>query len=175
MKVENAMAIRTAIEKERADCMVKLDNELKLAKEVVEEKNREIEMYRVRTAALIEQGKRYKNMIDRLIEEFGWKSEIRQTIKEKVLYHVIYVKCNLNKVLKNMGKYNICILFTKKYDKKYLLICTQQIRNPCPVTGQYWIFILFMEKSIYIQTLHKLYLDTQINLQYLLLSLVVLA
>ncbi|CAL1682110.1 unnamed protein product [Lasius platythorax] len=84
MKVENAMAVRTAIEKERADCMVKLDNELKLAKEVVEEKNREIEMYRVRTAALIEQGKRYKNMIDRLIEEFGWKSEIRQTIKEKM-------------------------------------------------------------------------------------------
>ncbi|KAL6432753.1 hypothetical protein ACFW04_006265 [Cataglyphis niger] len=84
MKVENAMAVRTAIEKERADCMTKLDNELKLAKEVVEEKNREIEMYRVRTVALIEQGKRYKNMIDRLIEEFGLKSEIQQTMKEKV-------------------------------------------------------------------------------------------
>ncbi|XP_070153826.1 RB1-inducible coiled-coil protein 1 isoform X2 [Polyergus mexicanus] len=84
MKVENAMAVRTAIEKERADCMTKLDNELKLAKEVVEEKNREIEMYRVRTVALIEQGKRYKNMIDRLIGEFGLKSEIQQTMKEKV-------------------------------------------------------------------------------------------
>lgn len=84
MKVENAMAVRTAIEKERADCMTKLDNELKLAKEVVEEKNREIEMYRVRTVALIEQGKRYKNMMDRLIGEFGLKSDIQQTIKEKV-------------------------------------------------------------------------------------------
>ncbi|XP_011256931.1 RB1-inducible coiled-coil protein 1 isoform X2 [Camponotus floridanus] len=84
MKVENAMAVRTAIEKERADCMTKLDNELKLAKEVVEEKNREIEMYRVRTVALIEQGKRYKNMMDRLIGEFGLTSDIQQTIKEKV-------------------------------------------------------------------------------------------
>lgn len=92
MKVENAMAVRTAIEKERADCMMKLDNELKLAKKVVEEKNREIEMYRMRTAALIEQGKRYKNMIDRLIGEFGLKSETRQTMKEKVSYHVICAK-----------------------------------------------------------------------------------
>ncbi|KAL6257400.1 hypothetical protein P5V15_010972 [Pogonomyrmex californicus] len=84
MKVENAMAVRTAIEKERADCMAKLDNELRLAKEVVEEKNREIEIYRVRTAVLIEQGKRYKNMIDRLIGEFELKSEIQQTLTEKM-------------------------------------------------------------------------------------------
>lgn len=106
MKVENAMAVRTAIEKERADCMTKLDNELKLAKEVVEEKNREIEMYRVRTVALIEQGKRYKHMIDRLIGEFGLKSEIQQTMKEKVLYNIIYtcVKYNFKKVL-NIKKY----------------------------------------------------------------------
>lgn len=98
MKVENAMAIRTAIEKERADCMTKLDNELKLAKEIVEEKNREIEMYRLKTFALIEQGKRYKNMIDRLIGEFGLKSEMQQTLKEKVSYHLICtcVKCCLN-------------------------------------------------------------------------------
>lgn len=112
MKVENAMAVRTAIEKERADCMTKLDNELKLAKEVVEEKNREIEMYRVRTVALIEQGKRYKNMIDRLIGEFGLKSEIQQTMKEKVLYQtVIYtcIKCNSKKVLKNIRKHMILL------------------------------------------------------------------
>ncbi|XP_071633138.1 uncharacterized protein Atg17 isoform X2 [Temnothorax longispinosus] len=84
MKVENAMAVRTAIEKERADCMAKLDNELRLAKAVVEEKNREIEMYRMRTAALFEQGKHYKNMIDRLIGEFELKSEIQQNLMEKM-------------------------------------------------------------------------------------------
>ncbi|XP_077273593.1 autophagy-related 17 isoform X2 [Temnothorax americanus] len=84
MKIENAMAVRTAIEKERADCMAKLDNELILAKAVVEEKNREIEMYRMRTAALFEQGKHYKNMIDRLIGEFELKSEIQQNLMEKM-------------------------------------------------------------------------------------------
>ncbi|XP_011871061.1 PREDICTED: RB1-inducible coiled-coil protein 1 isoform X2 [Vollenhovia emeryi] len=84
MKVENALAVRTAIEKERTDCMTKLDSELTLAKEVVEEKNREIEMYRVRTAALIEQGKHYKTMIDQLVGEFELKSEIQQTLMEKM-------------------------------------------------------------------------------------------
>ncbi|XP_018375015.1 PREDICTED: RB1-inducible coiled-coil protein 1 isoform X2 [Trachymyrmex cornetzi] len=84
MKIENAMAVRTAIIKERADCMAKLDNELRLAKEVVEEKNREIEMYRMRTAALIEQGKHYKHTIDRLLGDFELKSEIQQTLLEKM-------------------------------------------------------------------------------------------
>jgi len=84
------MAIRTAIEKERADCMAKLDNELSLAREVVVEKNKEIEVYRLRTAALIEQGKRYKNMIDQLIGELESKSEIRQILREKVSRHVNY-------------------------------------------------------------------------------------
>ncbi|XP_018300905.1 RB1-inducible coiled-coil protein 1 isoform X2 [Mycetomoellerius zeteki] len=84
MKIENAVAVRTAIIKERADCMAKLDNELRLAKEVVEEKNREIEMYRMRTAALIEQGKHYKHTIDRLLGDFELKSEIQQTLMEKM-------------------------------------------------------------------------------------------
>ncbi|XP_018049229.1 PREDICTED: RB1-inducible coiled-coil protein 1 isoform X2 [Atta colombica] len=84
MKIENAVAIRTAIIKERADCMTKLDNELRLAKEVVEEKNREIEMYRMRTIALIEQGKHYKHTIDRLLGDFELKSEIQQTLMEKM-------------------------------------------------------------------------------------------
>lgn len=90
MKIENAMVLHTAIEKERADCMAKLDNELRLAKEVVEEKNREIEMYRMRTATLFEQGKHYKTMIDRLIGEFELKSEMQQTLMEKVLYHILH-------------------------------------------------------------------------------------
>ncbi|KAL0119774.1 hypothetical protein PUN28_007898 [Cardiocondyla obscurior] len=83
MKIESAMAVRTAIVKERADCMEKLDNELKLAKEVVEEKNKEIEMYRARTTALIEQSKHYKNMIDRLIKDFKIKSEKQHNLMEK--------------------------------------------------------------------------------------------
>ncbi|KAG5325461.1 RBCC1 protein, partial [Pseudoatta argentina] len=84
MKIENAVAVRTAIIKERADCTAKLDNELRLAKEVVEEKNREIEMYRMRTAALMEQGKHYKHTIDRLLGDFELKSEIQQTLMEKM-------------------------------------------------------------------------------------------
>jgi len=68
--------------------MAKLDNELSLAREVVVEKNKEIEVHRLRTAALIEQGKRYKNMIDQLIGELESKSEIRQILREKVLRHV---------------------------------------------------------------------------------------
>ncbi|KAL0119773.1 hypothetical protein PUN28_007898 [Cardiocondyla obscurior] len=84
MKIESAMAVRTAIVKERADCMEKLDNELKLAKEVVEEKNKEIEMYRARTTALIEQSKHYKNMIDRLIKDFKIKSEKQHNLMEKM-------------------------------------------------------------------------------------------
>lgn len=99
MKVENAVAIRTAVEKERSDCMAKLDNELSLAREVVVEKNKEIEIYRLRTAALIEQGKRYKNMIDQLIGELESKSEIRQILKEKVLYYANYTWNNFKKNL----------------------------------------------------------------------------
>lgn len=91
MKIENAVAVRTAIVKERADCMAKLDNELRLAKEVVEEKNTEIEVYRMKTAVLIEQSKHYKNTIDRLIGEFGLKSEMQQSLMEKVLYHLSHL------------------------------------------------------------------------------------
>lgn len=151
MKVENAMAVRTAIEKERADCMTKLDNELKLAKEVVEEKNREIEMYRVRTIALIEQGKRYKNMIDRLIGEFGLKSDIQQTIKEKVSYHVICtcVKYNLKRnVLKNIGK--IYTTREKKWNKILSInICSSGLpvlQQDSSVLNNYFIY----ERNFYI-------------------------
>lgn len=87
MKAENAAAIRTAIEKERADCMTKLDMELNLGRKVLMEKNKEIDIYKMKTTALIEQGKRYKSLIDQLVGDLEPKSEIRQTLKEKVLCH----------------------------------------------------------------------------------------
>lgn len=83
MKLENAAAVRTAIEKERTDCMAKLDNELRLASQMLEEKNRELEMYRLREAALTDECQRYKNMIRRLTKS---ESAVRQTLTEKVTY-----------------------------------------------------------------------------------------
>lgn len=84
MKLENAAAVRTAIEKERTDCMAKLDNELRLASQMVEEKNRELEMYRMREAALTEECQRYKNTIRRLTKS---ENAVRQTLNEKVIYN----------------------------------------------------------------------------------------
>ncbi|XP_014479301.1 PREDICTED: RB1-inducible coiled-coil protein 1 isoform X3 [Dinoponera quadriceps] len=82
MKLENAAALRTAIEKERADCMTKLDNELRVATQMVEEKDRELKMCRRREAALAEECQRYKNTIRRLTKS---ESVQRQTLmNEKV-------------------------------------------------------------------------------------------
>ncbi|XP_076244225.1 autophagy-related 17 isoform X1 [Calliopsis andreniformis] len=72
-KLENSVGIRTAIEKERTDCVAKLNHELRLARQVVEEKEREVEMYRIREAALSEEYKRYKNAIRRLTESEAFK------------------------------------------------------------------------------------------------------
>ncbi|KAK2584450.1 hypothetical protein KPH14_006829 [Odynerus spinipes] len=81
MKLEKSAAVRTAIEKERADCVVKLDHELRLARQVVQEKEREVEMYRIREAALTEECGRYKNTIRRLTKS---ENLSRQTLNEKV-------------------------------------------------------------------------------------------
>lgn len=86
MKLENAAALRTAIEKERADCMTKLDNELRVATHMVEEKDRELKMYRMREAALTEECQRYKNTIRRLTKS---ENVQRQTLKDKVMYRVL--------------------------------------------------------------------------------------
>ncbi|XP_017792892.1 PREDICTED: RB1-inducible coiled-coil protein 1 isoform X2 [Habropoda laboriosa] len=74
MNLERSVAIRTAIEKERIDCVVKLDRELILARQVIEEKDMEVEMYRIREIALTEECKRYKNEIRRLTESDSFKS-----------------------------------------------------------------------------------------------------
>ncbi|KAG7207534.1 hypothetical protein KM043_009165 [Ampulex compressa] len=76
MKLEKSVAVRTAIEKERADYVAKLNHELRLVQQVVEEKDREVEMYRMREAALIEKCKRYKSTIQRLTESEDMKNII---------------------------------------------------------------------------------------------------
>ncbi|CAK9828511.1 RB1-inducible coiled-coil protein 1 [Anthophora retusa] len=74
MNIERSLAIRTAIEKERIDCVIKLDRELLLARQVIEEKDMEVEMYRRREIALADDCKRYKNEIRRLTESDNFKS-----------------------------------------------------------------------------------------------------
>lgn len=85
LKLETAAAVRTAIEKERTDCMAKLDHELRLVKQVVEDKNKEVEIYRMREAVLVEECQRYKNTIRRLTKS---ENAVRQTLNERVLYHM---------------------------------------------------------------------------------------
>lgn len=60
-------------DKDRADHIVKLNHELRLARQMVEEKEREVEMYRIREAALTEECKRYKNTMKRLTESENFK------------------------------------------------------------------------------------------------------
>ncbi|KZC12971.1 RB1-inducible coiled-coil protein 1, partial [Dufourea novaeangliae] len=74
MKMEKSAAIRTAIEKERADCVVKLDQELRLARQVVDEKDREVEMYRRREFVLTEEFEQYRTMIRRLADSDDFKN-----------------------------------------------------------------------------------------------------
>lgn len=81
MKLEKSAAIRTAIEKERADCVAKLDHELRLARQVVQEREREIELCRIREAALTEECGWYKNTIRRLTKS---ENLSRQALNEKV-------------------------------------------------------------------------------------------
>lgn len=81
MKLEKSAAIRTAIEKERADCVAKLDHELRLARQVVQERERKIELYRIREAALMEECTWYKNTITRLTK---CENLSREALNEKV-------------------------------------------------------------------------------------------
>ncbi|XP_076634398.1 autophagy-related 17 isoform X3 [Colletes latitarsis] len=66
LKLEHPVAMHSTMDKERSDCVVKLDLELQLARQVVVEKDREVEMYKMREVALAEECKRYKNMVRRL-------------------------------------------------------------------------------------------------------------
>lgn len=102
MKLENATVVRSAIVKERADCMAKLDNELRLASQMVEEKNRELEVYRRREVALTDECQRYKDMIRRLTKS---ENAVRQTLTEKVTYctslldfYILYIFMSITRI-----------------------------------------------------------------------------
>lgn len=81
MILERAAEIRHAIEKERTEFTVKFDQELQVARQMVEEKEQELEMYRSREMTLIAECERYKNIISLLTES---ASQIGQTLSKKV-------------------------------------------------------------------------------------------
>ena len=88
MKREKAAEIRFAIEKERAECALKLDQELRLAREMIEDKEREMKMHRARELSLIEECERYKSAIGHLTES---ESMIRQTLSKKVFILILEI------------------------------------------------------------------------------------
>lgn len=73
MKQEKA--IRTIEDERTTDCVAKLVHDLRLATQVIEEKDREMEMFRRREVALTDECKRYKSTIRRLTESETFKSE----------------------------------------------------------------------------------------------------
>lgn len=66
---------KRSIEDERTDCVAKLVHDLRLATQVIEEKDREMEMFRRREVALTDECKRYKSTIRRLTESENFKGE----------------------------------------------------------------------------------------------------
>ncbi|XP_043470313.1 RB1-inducible coiled-coil protein 1 isoform X1 [Leptopilina heterotoma] len=90
MIMERASEISHAIEKERAEFTVKFDQELQVARQMVEEKERELEIYRSREMSLIAECERYKNTISLLTES---ASQIGQTLTKKVeKFHALNVQ-----------------------------------------------------------------------------------
>lgn len=90
MITERAAEIRHAIEKERTEFTVKFDQELQVARQMVEEKERELEIYRSREMSLIAECERYKNTISLLTES---ASQIGQTLSKKVeKFHALNVQ-----------------------------------------------------------------------------------
>lgn len=71
---EKHVAVRTAVAKERAACMAKVDLELQLARQAVEDKEREVKMYRKRELALLEELEHYKTTIRRVVESEEFKN-----------------------------------------------------------------------------------------------------
>lgn len=84
LRNEKSAAIRSAMQKERADYSTKLDQELNLARQVVEEKDRELEMYRNREVAMLKDCEQLKETIRQLTES---ENIVRQTLSEKVRFY----------------------------------------------------------------------------------------
>lgn len=88
LRNERSAALRSAMQKERADYTTKLDQELNLARQVVEERDRELEMYRSREVAMLKDCEQLKETIRQLTES---ESIVRQTLSEKVCVYVFMV------------------------------------------------------------------------------------
>nr|XP_012151184.1 PREDICTED: RB1-inducible coiled-coil protein 1 isoform X3 [Megachile rotundata] len=104
MKLEKSVAICTAIEKERADCVAKFDHELRVARQIVEERDREMEMYRMREIAYAEKCKRYKNTIRRLIKSENFNNILvdSELLKEHGEERLEMSQSNLEEVAKSV-------------------------------------------------------------------------
>ncbi|XP_076647579.1 autophagy-related 17 isoform X3 [Halictus rubicundus] len=86
---EDYVAIRTAVEEERAVSMAKMDLELKMARQVVDEKEQEVKMYKMREFALLDELEQYKTTIRRVTKSEEFKnvpeemsvSQMREVLK----------------------------------------------------------------------------------------------
>ncbi|XP_014608939.1 PREDICTED: RB1-inducible coiled-coil protein 1 [Polistes canadensis] len=81
MKLENAAAIRNAIEKERADCEAKLDHELLMARQIIKGRERDYELLRQRCRNLSDEYEWRKDTIKQLAKS---KNVSRHVLNEKV-------------------------------------------------------------------------------------------
>lgn len=81
MKLENAAAIRNAIEKERADCEAKLDHELLMARQMIKGRERDYELLRQRCRNLSDEYEWRKDTIKQLAKS---KNVSRHVLNEKV-------------------------------------------------------------------------------------------
>lgn len=86
---EDYVMIRTAMDEERASSIEKMDQELKIAQQVVEDKEQEVKMYKMREFALLEELEQYKTTIRRITKSEEFKnvpeemsvSQMREVLK----------------------------------------------------------------------------------------------
>ncbi|XP_076671485.1 autophagy-related 17 isoform X2 [Andrena cerasifolii] len=95
MKLEKATGNRTVIDNERADCLVKLNHELRL---------KQVEMYRMKARVLNEDWKRYKNTIRRMTKSENSKSILAEAglCKEDSDERLEMSQSSLEEVLKSL-------------------------------------------------------------------------
>lgn len=81
---ENYVAIRTAVEKERTASIKQVELELQMVRQVVDENEQEVKMYRMREFALQEELEQYKTAIRRVTKS----EEFKDVPEEMSLSHV---------------------------------------------------------------------------------------
>lgn len=104
IKLEKTTGNRTAIDNERADCLVKLNHELRLATQAAEKKEEQVEMYRMKARVLNEDWKRYKNTIRRMTKSENSKSILAEAglCKEDSDERLEMSQSSLEEVLKSL-------------------------------------------------------------------------